>query len=1058
MTVKERMRNFTKASTTDTKPASQRPAMAGMSQKTTSSVAVAASKLKLDNQGKLDTNGQITEKPDGQDTATVGVKLPNQQALPKSKDMVASKTIGESTTPISVEPDAPAKETGDSSETANGVSLQTKGPNRAGSHSKKKKGKDPIMSPNTEKKPTSKAEVTASKQELVDNSKQLTDNVSSKSDKVQANTAAKQALSDTKHQAFKKEVEVREKEKQQLDSSSKTDKPDKRQKGLPKPSVIKDEPDTSVSNHTTKKPIDKEPVILPQKEERPGGDSLEFTQDREASKDSRENSDSSPSPAPNSAIEKTASGEQDSPLKQSKLDKEPPVKCESENKIEVSQPSKQHQQNKEGPGPIALDQSSKNVEKPEKAGGEETNHTERKDQENPQQLVHSDKNTTNRKVSEVGQGISETNSAAQDNDRKKQPKPIKDIKHKANPPQPASQSSEKTNASSEDLPGPAEAQHVSQMEAAPAEKAAITQTNEAVSRTNSDKAPAEGEMTTTVPPQKSAESSGTEAESVVSAAQAKSVSVEKTENSPDDSHTHGANDVELSSPKPITQATAAAEKVTVKAGNDTPVLITVQAGNIAESQSTVKKPSSVSVTKPASSQAEGRGDGKKGSTVKTVSSEKTSGDINKLHPSPSPKGAEERAQRPSTSNVSKSTVNMAEKTAEKTVNELSPVANGDNSLNPQLLTAKKELVSNKPSASQKAPTSQEANNLSPISSQRAPMKKLHLPWGLSKDDSVKEQDAPSSWLDLDFPKDKFKAQSLNKLTSSGSESNLLDTSGDLDDDEFVEKIKNLCVPFSLPPKKHNQPRPPQPSFAMPAIKEDRFEKPFDPDEFKFGLRKKNQFILEGTGLMAKLQSTETKSGLKPARASLADRSLLLSCLEGDSRIKDKAPVKDEVDSKEEKDDKLKVKSRLEGSCVLSSLSSSTRGKRNGVHTKEEGTIFENGSSAKTPRQSPPPSPQPHPPNQTSTAPAKDTLAKQSPVLSNTKEAQAAEAVVSDSCPPLPSFKDIKLPDYLEKYLRREPAKPVQSKQAQEPVNNKVSLFVCYFHKLKTIRLYIWLCS
>lgn len=1031
------MRNFTEASATDAKPAlPQRTAMAGMSQKTTSSVAVAASKLKLDNQGKLDTNGQITEKPDGQDTATVGVKLPKQQAHPKSKDMVASKTIGESTTPISVEPDAPAKGT------ASGVSLQTKGPNRAGSHSKRKKGKDPIMSPNTEKKPTSKAEVTASKQELVDNSKQLTDNVSLKSDTVQENTAEKQALSDTKNQAFKKEVEVQEKEKQQLDSSSKTDKPDKRQKGLPKPSVIKDKPDTSVSNHATKKPIDKEPVILPQKEERAGGDNHDFTQDREASKDGRENSDSSPSPAPNSPVEETVSGEQDSPL---------------------SQPSEQHQQNKEGPGPIALDQRSKNVEKREKAGGEKTNHTERKDQEKPQQLVHSDKNTTNRKVSEDGQGISETNSAARDDERKnaerkEQPKPIKDIKHGANPPQPASQSSEKTNALSEGLPGPAEVQHVSQMEAAPPEKAAITQTNEAVSRTNSDKAPAEGEMTTTVPPQKSAESSGTEAESVVSAAQAKSVSVEKTKNSPDDSHTHGANDAELSSPKPITQATAAAEKVTVKATNDTPVLITAQAGNIAENQSTVKKPSSVSVSKPVSSQAEGRYGGKKGSTVKTVSSEKTSGDINKVHPSPSPKGAEERAQRPSTSNVSKSTVNMAEKTAEKTVNELSPVANGDNSLNPQLLTAKKELVSNKPSASQKAPTSQEAKNLSPISSQRAPMKKLHLPWGLSKDDSVKEQDVPSSWLDLDFPKDKFKAQSPNKLSSSGSESNLLDTSGDLDDDEFVEKIKNLCAPFSLPPKKHNQPRPPQPSFAMPAIKEDRFEKPFDPDEFKFGLRKKNQFTLEGTGLMAKLQTTEIKSGLKPARASLADRSLLLSCLEGDSRIKDKAPVKDEVDSKEEKDDKLKVKSRLEGSCVLSSLSSSTRGKRNGLQTKEEGTIFENGSSAKIPRQSPPPSPQPHPPNQTSTAPAKDTLAKQSPVLSNTKEPRAAEAVVSDSCPPLPSFNDIKLPDYLEKYLRREPAKPVQSKQAQEPVNNKVSLFICYFQKLKTIRLYIWLCS
>lgn len=1040
--------------------------MAGMSQKTASSLTVAASKLKLDNQGKRDTNEQITVKPDGQDTTTGGVKLSKQQeqqADPKTTDVVASKTPDESTKPICVERDDPAKEKGDSSEITSGVSLQAKGPNRAGSRSKKKKGKEPTLSPNMEKKPTSKAQAAASKPELVDDSmevvsttKQLTDKVSSTSDKIQEKTPQKQALSDTKHPASKKEVEVLEKERQQSDSPSKTeksDKPDNREEGLPKPSVIKDEPDTPASNHATKKSIDKEPVILPQKEKRAGGDSLEITQKREkASEDSREISDSSP--APNTANKKTSSGEQDSPVEQPKLNKDLSMQCESEIKIKAKQPSKQQQQNKEGKQPMTLDKS-KNVEKPEKAGGERNNHAERKDQEKPQQLLHSDKNTTSCKVSEGGQSISGTNtSAAQENERKKaerkeQPKPIKGIKQEANPSQSASKSSEKAMVSSEDLLGSAETQQVTQMESTHLEKAAITQTNEAVSRTNSDKAPVEGEMKKTAPPQKSAESSGTEAESAVSAAepQAKSVSVEKTENSPDDSRTHGANDVELSSPKPITPATAAAEKVTVKAANDTPVLITVQTGNIAENQSAVKQPSPVSVAKSTSSQAEGRDDGGKSSTVKTVSSEeKISGDINKLHPSPSPKGAGERTKISSTSNVSKSTVNMAEKTAEKTVYELPPVANGDISAQPQLLTAKKELVSNKPSSSQKAPTSPEANKLSANSSQRSPMKKLQLPRGLSKDDSVKQQDAPSSWLDLDFPKHKFKAQSLPKLSSSGSESNLLDTSGDLDDEEFVEKIKNLCAPFSLPPKKHNQLRPPQPPFAMPAIKEDRFEKTFDPDEFKFGLRKKKQFTLEGPSLLAKLQSTETKSGLKPARASLADRSLLLSTLEGDSRIKDKAPVKDEVDCKEEKDDKLRVKSRLEGSCVLSSLTSSIRGKRNGLQTKEEGTISEDGSSGKTPRQSPPSSPKPHPSIQTSTAPTKDTLAKQSPVLNNTKEVGAAEAVVSDSGPPLPSFNDIKLPDYLEKYLQREPAKPVQSTQAQEPVNNKVSLFVCYFHK------------
>jgi len=141
--------------------------------------------------------------------------------------------------------------------------------------------------------------------------------------------------------------------------------------------------------------------------------------------------------------------------------------------------------------------------------------------------------------------------------------------------------------------------------------------------------------------------------------------------------------------------------------------------------------------------------------------------------------------------------------------------------------------------------------------------------------------------------------------------NLLDTSGELDDDDFIERIKKLCAPFSLPPRKHNQLRTPQPPFAMPAIREDRFEKPFDPEEFTFGLSKKTQFILDSTpGLTTKLQSKETKSGLIPARASFTERSMLFSRLETQKSSQDKSPVKDEEVVKEEKDDQIKVYQQL----------------------------------------------------------------------------------------------------------------------------------------------------
>ncbi|KAF7666415.1 hypothetical protein LDENG_00110410, partial [Lucifuga dentata] len=50
---------------------------------------------------------------------------------------------------------------------------------------------------------------------------------------------------------------------------------------------------------------------------------------------------------------------------------------------------------------------------------------------------------------------------------------------------------------------------------------------------------------------------------------------------------------------------------------------------------------------------------------------------------------------------------------------------------------------------------------------------------------------------------------------------------------------------------------------------------------------------------------------------------------------------------------------------------------------------------------------------------------------------AAEAVASDSDPPFPSFNDIKLPDYLEKYLPQELPTATQNVQGQEEVGKEI---------------------
>ncbi|KAM7367795.1 hypothetical protein PAMP_014070 [Pampus punctatissimus] len=572
---------------------------------------------------------------------------------------------------------------------------------------------------------------------------------------------------------------------------------------------------------------------------------------------------------------------------------------------------------------------------------------------------------------------------------------------------------------------------------------AVTQANKAVNGTKSDRGPSKGEKAINVP-ELSTGSPGPVAEPVVIAAkpQPNSLPVKKTENSAHDSHTHGANDDEFSNSMPITKASTAVEEVTVKVANDTPVLRTAQKDNMAEKGSSVREPTPIS--KSVSSGGTCQDDGNKRSDDKLVAS--ISAD--KMKPTPSHPQCEESKNTASISDItslkdtekilqsppdtteSSATVHVLEKTAEKIfdspVTELSPVANGG--ISPQ--------VNNKPNPTLKVSPSSKANKQIPDSIQHSSLKKLSFPRGLSRDDSATWQDAPSSWLDVDFPKRKLEV-SKPTLTSSGSESNLLDTSGELDDDEFVEKIKKLCAPFSLPPRKHNNTRPPKPTFVMPAIKEDRFEKTFDHKEFKFGLRKNNNFVLDTGNLFEKLQNSETKAGLRPVRASLADRSILLSSLDSNSRLKDKNPVKNEEAVKEEKDDHIKVKSRLEGSCVFSSLtSSSIRGKRNGVQT--EGTKSGDVSPSEGPMLCPPVLPQSPLPSPTGTSLLKNTQSKQSLAPSDREEAPAVKAVVSDSCPPLPRFENIKLPDYLQKYFPQEAAKPAQSIQGQEQVKTEVN--------------------
>lgn len=1083
LTVKERAKNFTEACETDGRTTlSQKSVTTGISQKSPASAAAVVTKLaELESQGKQDcedltqitAKSEITSEPDGRDTTAIKVNISAAKQPPadsKTKGTAASsKGEGQCTKP---ETDSGVK--GDSSELTSNICPQSKGLGRTGSRSKRKKSREPTspISPNSESKPdqiTSKQEVIANQQEVGDKtqetasaSKQLTETASL--DKAQS-TSDKKSLSDTKQQEQNKALEAPDK---QIDSSLKkenNEKPINGKGGLSEPSVSKDDtPDTVVSSGSTKKPNDKESIILAQEEERAGGHSHSLTEEKETdSKDSVRMSASSPSPPVQHLVEETPSVEPRPPVEHPKVD------------AQISrQPERVSEENVKQPEPPKNDRveinQAEDKEKLLQSQQTEIHQAESASKEKAQQLLPLDKHTTQAKALDSGQCYPGTEGSVagdderQNTERKEETKVVKDIATSDSSQAETPCLCEETTAGSSDVP--ALTPPASQTDTAKP-VCVVTHTNDATSMTNSDKGPAEpllGETATNVPElqAKCTESPETETQPAVNAEepQPNSVAVEKTENSSDDSHTHGANDVEFSISKPVTKTTAVAEEMGVKAINDTPVLITVQIDKESEAESLdsyVKEPIPISDSKSDSLEGVSQDARSKSSIIKSVGSEvEISGGIadeEMKHTETISDATSLEATGKTTQRVSVNAapvISSTDKMIHMPAKELSPIINGELTPQPKSHSLSSDPGNNKPNQAVKAANATEAPQQIPDSVQRS-LNKFNLPRGFSKGDSATQQDTPSSWLDVDLPKQRLKPPEP-KLSSSGSENNLLDTSGEWDDDDFIQKIKKLCAPFSLPPRKHNHLRPPQPPFAMPAIREDRFEKPFDPDEFKFGLRRKNQFAAESApGLLAKLQAADAKGGIKPARASLADRSMLLNTLDVHSRLREKNQVKGEEteETEEKKDEQIKVKSRLEGSCVISSLSTSSfRGKRNGGPTQAGSTSSENVSPTEAPQPSPPPLPQPPLPSPTATAPINEKPAMQSPTLNGrvgaVEAVEAVEAVVSDSSPPLPSFNDIKLPDYLEKYLPRELPKPVQSAQGEKQANKEVSDVLCHF--------------
>ncbi|KAL4624200.1 absent in melanoma 1 protein [Arapaima gigas] len=266
-----------------------------------------------------------------------------------------------------------------------------------------------------------------------------------------------------------------------------------------------------------------------------------------------------------------------------------------------------------------------------------------------------------------------------------------------------------------------------------------------------------------------------------------------------------------------------------------------------------------------------------------------------------------------------------------------------------------------------------------------------------------KRDTPSGWLDVDQRSVQKQKKHDRKLESSASEDQTLDTSGEFED--FIQNIKKHGAPFSLPLKKHGHVKAASPPFALPAIKEDRFEKTFDPDEFQFGLRKKPAIKEPSPAMMMKLQSTEVRSKIQPKRSGTED-SLLFRALKSPASVrrgKNTLEFKEGKEGEKTKEDPENTGSHLDRNSVFSSLKSFSKA------SKKLGDEFDSSVSHEAS------------PSTTTSFPSVPAPV-QSEASSGLTDLHMPSGTVIDSVlspsspPPPPSFADVKLPGYLEKYL------------------------------------------
>ncbi|MCJ8736494.1 hypothetical protein PDJAM_G00013090 [Pangasius djambal] len=287
--------------------------------------------------------------------------------------------------------------------------------------------------------------------------------------------------------------------------------------------------------------------------------------------------------------------------------------------------------------------------------------------------------------------------------------------------------------------------------------------------------------------------------------------------------------------------------------------------------------------------------------------------------------------------------------------------------------------------------------------------------------NLSKHESPSSWLDVDQGFEKKQNKAERKMDCSASDESLLDNSDDSKD--FIRKIKELCSPFSFPPKKHGQSRMISPPFVMPAIKEDHFEKAFDPEEFKFGMRKTTGPKDPSPAMLIKKKSEDLRNKQLPKRKGTED-SMIFKAL-ASRREQEKNNEEKTMEDKKNGEDQGnaegsgKVSSRLERMSILSNLMNSSKNSRR-PQTQPE--AVSNGTVPPTVSQQVPT------PGDTNNVTTPEVVPP-GRVEGDVTDLVIQPGVSGDSPksplnpPSLPNFSEIKLPDFLGKYLKMDQESP-----------------------------------